>query len=103
MLEKLRSVNVDKMDIDDLVELAAFGQLARTTYSAYEVPTPEWLTDALKTLDADIKRRRRDALEARRKQIKARRAGLRTAAEERADLDAEDARLAAALGITPEA
>lgn len=98
MLEKLRSINIDRMDIDEAIELAAFGKVAATTYGAYEVPVPDWLTDSLKTLDADIKRRRRDALEARLKTLQARKAALRSRDEERADIDAELARLSGVLG-----
>lgn len=97
-LQKLRNVAVDRIDVDDAIELVTLGRAAASTYTAYQVPTPQWLTDGISTLDAEIKRRRRDMLESRAKEIDANLATLKTREEKRAELEAERAKLRDALG-----
>jgi hypothetical protein len=70
------------------------------TYTSYEVPAPSWLGDAIVTLDGEIKRRRRDMLEARRRELLANKAALKTREERRAENDAELERLNATLGTS---
>lgn len=98
MLEKLKALNLDRMDVDEAIELVTFGRVAEKTYSDYQVPSPEWLKDSIAALDGEIKRRRRDMLEARLKEVKARQTALKSREEKKAELDAELERLNAALG-----
>ena len=101
MLERLRNLNIDRIDIDDAVELSTFGKLAAATYESYSVPTPGWLKDSLTALDGEIRSRRRDMLLARQKEVANRLGSLKTREEKRAELEAEQARLNDALGVTP--
>jgi hypothetical protein len=101
LLERLRNLNIDRIDIDDAIELVTFGRVAETTYSGYQVPTPAWLKDSITALDGEIKSRRRDMLLARQKEIAARLSALKTRDEKKAELEAEQAKLNDALGTAP--
>lgn len=100
MLHLLKSLNIDLIDIDDAVELVTFARLAEQTYTTYEVPAPGWLKDGINVLDREIKSRRRDMLHARQLEIAARLKSLKTRDEQKADLEAEQVKVNAALGIT---
>lgn len=98
MLEKLKTLNLDRMDLDEAVALVTIGRATEAGYAHYSVSAPQWLTDALGSLDGEIKRRRRDMLEARRKEIQANLTQLKTREEKKDELAAELKKLDAALG-----
>lgn len=98
MLEQLRNINLDRLDIDRAVELATVGKQVAATYTEFKVPVPGWLNDALTKLHGEITRRRADMLAARRNEINASLAALRTRDERVNDLQAELAKLNDELG-----
>lgn len=97
MLEQLRNVNVDRMDLDEVVALLTFGEQLQANYTANALEVPEWITDKTSALKKEAQRRRRDNLEAALKSAVARKEALKTADQKRADTDAEIERLKAAL------
>lgn len=98
MLTKLRTFNVDGLEVDEAVALYAFGKTLGQTYAEFGLEPPEWVGEQLEVLRREIKDRQRDALIKDLKDTKARREGLRTVDEKRAELDAKIARLEAAIG-----
>lgn len=95
--ERLKNFQVDRLDVGELLELRAVGKLLRVEYEAADVPTPEWLTDSLRTLNTEVDRRRKDELERRLKQLKAEDSADRTASERREDRAKERERIEKAL------
>lgn len=93
MLDKIRTLNLERLDAEEAIELVAAGRAALTEYGRYSLPAPAWLTDGVNALDADIQRRRTDMLQARRKELLAKQAALKSREEQRADIEAELARL----------
>ena len=96
-MERIRAVNVDRIDLDEAVELLAFAKLFDTEFTATGIPVPEFLTDAIGSLKNEIAARQKDARAKRLKQIRAAQAGLRTTEEKRADLAKEAEELEALL------
>lgn len=99
-LERLKGLQLARMDLDEMIALATYGRAVANGYSYYEVPKPKWLDDSLQQLDAQIRSRRREILEARLQEVRTRKEALKSREEKRADLDAEEAALAAQLGTS---
>lgn len=89
MLNEFKNFTVDRLQIDDLVTLAAFGRILRAEYEAQKVEEPEFIDINLKTLRREIQSRQADQTEKRRRHIKASLESLKTPAEKRAALEAE--------------
>lgn len=101
MLERLKNLNIDRIDLDEAVALVAIGKMAQTTYAGFEVPAPRWLGESLETLSDEIRRRRREMLVARQRELAAQVSTLKSREERRADAEAELARINAQLAGTP--
>ena len=99
-LERLKGLQLARMDLDEMIALATYGRAVANGYSYYEVPKPKWLDDSLQQLDAQIRSRRREILEARLQEVRTRKEAPKSREEKRADLDAEEAALAAQLGTS---
>lgn len=97
-LSKLRALNTERMDLDEIVELTTVGRACEGTYKAHQLPVPTWLTDSLVTLDTELHARRRDALMARKKELEATSASLRTREERALQTARELAEVNDALG-----
>lgn len=97
MLNSLKRLNVDTVDMDEALALRAFAKSLVAEYESALIPAPEWLTDAMRRLNVEIANRRRDVLELRLKEINREAAGLMTAAEKREKLAAEKTALEAQL------
>lgn len=102
LLYNIRNLNVDRLDIDDAVELLTVGRLAEKAYGEYQVPAPTWLTDGLQILDREIRDRQREMLLARKREIELQLKSLRTREERKADLQADLAKVLDTLGVKPE-
>lgn len=94
LLQQLKSFVADRLDLDDLIALAAFGRHLRTEYETNQLDEPEWLDVQLKSLRREIHTRNADKLEARRREINARLESLKTPSQrkqallkERYDID----------------
>lgn len=97
LLDRLKQLDVDKLSLDDAVELAVDAKALRAEYERRTLPVPEVLDDSLRSLDRDIEARRRDALELRLKEVRRQRAATMSAEEKRQKLAAEEADLEALL------
>ena len=89
LLEAYRNFNKERMDLDELVELAAFGRMLRQEYEAQKVDEPDFVGTQLTALRREIQSRLDDQREKRRRQIKSQLQGLKTTAERRAELEEE--------------
>jgi hypothetical protein len=93
MLNEFKNFNAERMQVDELIALSAYGKALRAEYEAHQVEVPSYVSTQLNALTREIKSRTADALAARRKQIDAQLESLRTPAEKRAALEAEAASL----------
>jgi hypothetical protein len=87
VLDEFRNFNKDRLDLDDLVTLAAFGRLLRAEYEAEKVDEPEFVDIQLKVLRREIASKVADKSEAQIRQIKTQLHGLKTTAERREELE----------------
>lgn len=98
IVEKLKGLNLDRMEFDEAVELYAHATLIEGAYKNFETEQPEWLVEALGALQKDIRDRRRDAIAHELKLTDAALNGLKTVTEKKAELLAKQERLKAQLG-----
>jgi len=97
VLSDFQNFNKDRLNLDDMVALAAFGRILRAEYEAQKVDEPEFVDTQLKLLRREIASKVDDKRQARRKQIEAQLQSLKTPAERRAELEQEKAELDAAV------
>lgn len=100
MLDRLRNLNLEVGDIDDMMAMYAFGQQVKATYNSFAMDAPEWLDANLALLHKEIASRVRGELEARLRKVVLRREALKTREEKRGDLEQEEQRLRERLGTT---
>jgi hypothetical protein len=81
-----------------MVELSTFGRAYESEFMQLGLDAPTWVTDNNKTLRREITNRKREQMEARLKDLKARKASLRTVDEKRIETDKEIENLETALG-----
>jgi hypothetical protein len=93
LVEQLRSVDIDRAHIDDVIGLLSFGKLLRSEYQGLNYATPEWLDDKIRLMTRYVEMHRRDALELRLKEARAQQAALMTPTEKREKLAAEIAKM----------
>lgn len=96
--ERIKSLNTDRMDLDDKVELLAQVTVTEQAYEGVSVPAPDWLVAGKDTLTEEITRSRKDAIKKMISDKKAKLDSLKTADQKRADLRKELAALEKALG-----
>jgi hypothetical protein len=93
MLEQLRGLNLERLDIDDAVALYTFGKQLSSTYLQFSMEVPEWVVDNTGALEKEIKNRRRDFLESERKKTVMAIESLKTKEERKTDLQQKLERL----------
>jgi hypothetical protein len=93
MLSEFKSFTLARMDLDELVALAAYGRTLRTEYEAQKVEEPEFVDINLKSLRREIASRQADKVDVRRRQLKTKLDSLKTPAEKKAELEKELAEL----------
>src|SRR5574341_211588 len=98
MLDKLKNLNLNRSEVDELVALHAFGAGLVGAFGTLDLESPQWLQDSMAMLTKEIKARHEDALEAQLKETESQLDALKTADEKRQDLRAQAARLRAKLG-----
>ena len=96
LLEEFRSFDINRSDVEDLVQLSLYGRQLASEYAALNIEAPEWIDDNLKIIRRELHARLQDTREARLKEIEARIAALETPEEKRKKLQAEAERLRAA-------
>lgn len=92
-LNRFKSFDADRMDLDDLIALSAFGSQLRAEYEKHNVEEPEFVASQIKALRRAINARNAASLEARKKEITARLESLKTPAERKAALLKEKQKL----------
>lgn len=97
MLDRLRSFDIDRMDLEEAIALSAFGRAMRAEYEVLQADAPEWLDNRLRELRREIRTRQQDSLEKRIREAKARLQALKPAEQRRAELAAEIEKLEAQL------
>lgn len=93
----LKNLNIERIDVDEMVALHAFGGGLQRAYEAHQLPVPEWLPENLRVLSKEIASHRRDSVERALKLANSRLDALKTADEKRRDLQAEIERLTASI------
>jgi len=86
MLELLKNFVANRLSLDELVTLAAYGRSLRAEYEYHSLDEPSWLDSRLKTLRREIQSRNADELERRKKQIETSLNALKTPAERKKEL-----------------
>lgn len=98
MLETFKQFNAEAADLDELVEVAAFGRQFRAEHEALNVPIPEYVDDNLRVIRREIDARLADKRAARVRELKAQKENLKTASERREAIDKELAALGETVG-----
>jgi phosphoenolpyruvate synthase/pyruvate phosphate dikinase len=93
MLQLFRNFQADRMDLDELVYLAAVGSQLRAEYEKHNLEEPDWVDVQLKALKREIFARNADKLEARRKEIASRLESLKTPQQKKTELLKEQAEI----------
>ena len=86
MLDRFKSFDTERMDVDDLVALAAFGRQLRAEYEALQLEEPEFVDVQIKTLRREIHARNQDNLAARKRTLQNQLEALQTPTEKKAKL-----------------
>jgi hypothetical protein len=93
MLDQFKSYTKDRLDVEQLVTLSAFGKALKAEFEAQRVEVPEYVTDQLKSIGREIQARVADGREALRKKLRAQLDTLKTTSERREDLQKQLAAL----------
>ena len=97
MLDLLKNFNADRMEIDELVELAMFGDQILAKFKELGVETPVWIDEANKSVKRELKTKNADRLSMKLRSAKSRLETLKTPDEKRKATEAEIAELEAQL------
>lgn len=89
MLEQLKRFDANRLDLDELVMLAAYGRELRLEYEAHNLDEPEWLGIQIKSLRREIMTRNADKIEKLVREKKARLETLKSPTEKKAELQKE--------------
>jgi flagellar motility protein MotE (MotC chaperone) len=95
MLSEFKNFNKDRLDLHELLALAAFGRILRAECESQKVDEPPFVDVQLKTLRREIAAKVDDQRQARRRQIDAQLDSLKTPTERRKELEKEKAELEA--------
>jgi hypothetical protein len=98
ILQRLAGFDADSATPDELIELRALGRVLEQEYKAQAYEVPERVSESLTAIDAEIARKRKDALTKRLRELDAQDLAARTADEKKADRQTERERIKAALG-----
>lgn len=97
MLERLKLIDLARMDMDEAMALAAFGRGLQHEYAEFEIEPPAWLHSRLRELQREIRARHMDGLEKRLRDLKRMRESLEEPAAKREKMDAEIKKLENAI------
>src|SRR6266403_468151 len=93
MHNALKSYTPQRLDTEELIELAGFGRLLEAEFNQLSVDAPEWIGNQLKAVRREIKTRNADAIANKLRAARARLATLATPDEKRAAVTEEIAKL----------
>lgn len=97
MLSQFVSFDADRLSLEDLVSLAAFGRSLRAEYEELDLEEPQFIDIQLKSLKREIRTRNADRLEKSLREKKARLETLKTPTQKKAELQSEIKKLEAQL------
>lgn len=89
MINELKNFNADRLDLDELIALSAFGRCFHAEVAFLNVEEPDWLAPNLRSLRKEISMRQQDRLEKLLRQKKSRLQALKPAAEKRQEIEDE--------------
>lgn len=95
VIERIKAVNAERIDLDGAVELLALGALVSNTFKANHLETPMELQSGVAQLTTLVATKRKESIERQLREARSRRADLSTAEEKRRALDADIVRLEA--------
>lgn len=98
MLDKLKRLDLERMDLDEAVYLVSIGKAMRSVYEAESLETPQWLTDNVRELSREITNRMAESREKALREVELELLALRSRDEKKSDLVAKAERLKAQLG-----
>lgn len=99
MFDKLRHLDLDRLDVDEAVALVSFGEVLQAAYATRGLETPQWLVDNVRELNREIRNRHRDNLEKAKRETLAELEALKSRDERRGDLKSKLDRLNTALDL----
>lgn len=102
ILSRLANLDANRAQLNDLVVMSAEAKIVRAEFETHDVPTPEQLTEGIRTLSREIHSRQADTIERRLREIDQQDAADKTQSERREERRAEKERLKAKLGIKDE-
>lgn len=100
LMARLQSLNLNKLELDEAIELSTSAEALRVGYQRHNVSSPVWLDDAIRTLDRYITDRTRDTMEMELRELAAQDAADMSASERREQRKARRAAIEARLGST---
>lgn len=83
MLEALRNLMLDRLDVDEAISLSAFARSLKAEYEHCGAEAPQWLDDKTRELRSEIRDRLRDSVQKRLREAKSRLESLATPEEKR--------------------
>lgn len=86
---QLKNFDVERLNLDEVVELAAFARVYREEYEKNGGEVPTWLSDSLKSLRREINVRQLDGVEKTLREKISRLEALKPAEQKRQELQAE--------------
>jgi seryl-tRNA synthetase len=95
MLNELKAVNVNRLDMDELILLSSTAKSMKREFEGNGVEIPEWLDDVARRLQREITSKNSDAVAAKVRHIQQKIDNLKTANEKKAELEAQLAALTA--------
>jgi hypothetical protein len=98
LMARLQNLNLTRLELDEAVELSVGAEMLREGYKRHALPAPEWLDDAIRSLDRYIGDRTRDAAEMELRELAQAEAADRTAGERKEARAKRRAELEAKLG-----
>ncbi len=93
MLDKLKTFDADRTDVDEMVSLSAFARNLDAEYDALGLDVPEWLETKIGEVKREIEARLEDIREKRIKELERGLVASRTLEEKKADMKKELVRL----------
>lgn len=96
-LSNFKSFSIDRLDVDEMVALLAFGKSLRAEYESLQIEEPEFVSTQINTLKREIRAKLSDKLEAKKRELAARIDSLKTPAQKKNELEAELKRIESQL------
>jgi hypothetical protein len=97
IIEALKQFNVDRLDLEGLIEASALGRVLQDEVAKLGMEEPEWLTHCTKEVRREIKLRTQDQMEKLLKEKISRLEALKPPEQRREDLTKEIEELKARL------